>query len=133
MHETRDASLVFQGLNGHSTFALSVGVGRVSDSGAVGEGGDGRTATPEGIIARYAGRWSIEVMFFDVKNILGVGQARNRVRKAVERTVVFGLFCHSLLIVWYSLHGHPTTDTAHRRASAPWYRTKTELECSRFY
>ncbi|MDQ3028782.1 MAG: transposase, partial [Actinomycetota bacterium] len=67
-----------------------------------------------------------EVMFFDVKNILGVGQARNRVRKAVERTVVFGLFCHSLLIVWYSLHGHPTTDTAHRRASAPWYRSKTE-------
>ena len=34
--------------------------------------------------------------------------------------------CHSLLIVWYSLHGHPTTDTAHRRASAPWYRSKTE-------
>ena len=85
-----------------------------------------RTATPEEIIARYAARWSIEVMFFDVKNILGVGQARNRVRKAVERTVVFGLFCHSLLIVWYSLHGHPTTDTAHRRASAPWYRSKTE-------
>ncbi|MGH4009496.1 MAG: hypothetical protein ACRDTH_15330 [Pseudonocardiaceae bacterium] len=84
------------------------------------------TATPEEIIARYAARWSIEVTFFDVKNILGVGQARNRVRKAVERTVPFGLFCHSLLIIWYSLHGHPATDTAHRRASAPWYTSKTE-------
>ena len=84
------------------------------------------TATPEEIIARYAARWSIEVMFFDVKNILGVGQARNRVRKAVERTVTFGLFCHSLLIVWYALHGHPTTDTARRRAAAPWYRSKAE-------
>ena len=83
-------------------------------------------ATPEEIIARYAARWSIEVTFFDVKNILGVGQARNRVRKAVERTVPFGLFCHTLLIIWYSLHGHPTTDTAQRRASAPWYRSKTE-------
>jgi SRSO17 transposase len=83
-------------------------------------------ATPEEIITRYAARWSIEVTFFDVKNILGVGQARNRVRKAVERTVPFGLFCHSLLIIWYSLHGHPTTDTAHRRASAPWYSSKTE-------
>jgi len=84
------------------------------------------TATPEEIIARYAARWSIEVTFFDVKNILGVGQARNRVTKAVERTVPFGLFCHSLLIIWYTLHGHPSTDVAHRRASAPWYRSKAE-------
>jgi hypothetical protein len=57
------------------------------------------TATPEEIIARYAARWSIEVTFFDVKNILGVGQARNRTTKAVQRTVPFGLFCHSILIV----------------------------------
>ncbi len=84
------------------------------------------TATPEDIIARYAARWSIEVTFFHVKNLLGVGQARNRVTKAVERTVPFGLLCHSLLIIWYALNGHATTDTAHRRASAPWYRTKTE-------
>jgi SRSO17 transposase len=83
-------------------------------------------ATPEEIIARYAARWSIEVTFFDVKNILGVGQARNRVPKAVERTVPFGLFCHSILTVWYVLHGHDHTDTAQRRASAPWYRSKTE-------
>jgi hypothetical protein len=84
------------------------------------------TATPEEIIARYAARWSIEVTFFDVKNILGVGQARNRVTKAVERTVPFGLFCHTLLILWYALHGHPATDTARRRATAPWYSSKTE-------
>jgi hypothetical protein len=83
-------------------------------------------ATPQEIITRYAARWSIEVTFFDVKNILGVGQARNRVHKAVERTVPFGLFCHSLLIIWYSLYGHAATDTAHRRASAPWYQSKTE-------
>jgi hypothetical protein len=84
------------------------------------------TATPEEIIARYAARWSIEVTFFDVKNILGVGQARNRVTKAVERTVPFGLLCHSLLIIWYARNGHNPTDTAHRRAAAPWYRSKTE-------
>jgi hypothetical protein len=84
------------------------------------------TTTPQEIIARYAAHWSIEVTFFDVKNILGVGQARNRVTQAVERTVPFGLFCHSLLILWYTRHGHPTTDTAHRRASAPWYSSKTE-------
>jgi hypothetical protein len=84
------------------------------------------TATPEQIIARYAARFSIEVTFFDVKNILGVGQARNRVRKAVERTVPFGLFCYSILTIWYALHGHHHTDPAQRRAAAPWYTTKTE-------
>ena len=84
------------------------------------------TATAEDIIARYAARWSIEMMFFDVKNILGAGQARNRVPKAVERTVPFGLFCHSILIAWYALHGHEQDDAAQRRACAPWFRTKTE-------
>lgn len=84
------------------------------------------TATAEEIIARYAARWSIEVTFFDVKNILGAGQARNRVPKAVQRTVPFGLFCHSILIIWYALHGHEHDDAAQRRTSAPWYRTKTE-------
>ena len=83
-------------------------------------------ASAEQIIARYAARWSIEVTFFDVKNILGVGQARNRVPKAVQRTVPFGLFCYSILTLWYALHGHHPTDTAQRRAAAPWYTSKTE-------
>jgi hypothetical protein len=84
------------------------------------------TATAEEIIARYAARWSIEVTFSDVKNILGAGQARNRTTKAVERTVPFGLFCHSIQIIWYTLHGHAHDDAAQRRASAPWFTTKTE-------
>lgn len=82
-------------------------------------------ATPEQIIARYAARWSIEVTFFDVKNILGVGQARNRTSKAVQRTVPFGLFCHSILVIWYALHGHASTDTHQHRDRVPWYRSKT--------
>jgi DDE superfamily endonuclease len=84
------------------------------------------TTPAEQIIARYAARWSIEVTFFDGKNILGVGQARNRVAKAVERTVPFGLFCHSILILWYALHGYDPNDTTQRRQAAPWYQAKTE-------
>lgn len=84
------------------------------------------TSTTQEIITRYTARWSIEVMFFDVKNILGVGQARNQTTKAVQRTVPFGLYCHSILTIWYALYGHDTTDTGHRRSSAPWYRSKTE-------
>jgi hypothetical protein len=49
---------------------------------------------------------------------------RNRRRLAVQRTVPFGLCCHSLLMVWYALHGHPAGDVATRRALAPWYRHK---------
>jgi DDE superfamily endonuclease len=85
------------------------------------------TTPAEQIIARYAARWSIEVVFLEAKHVLGVGQARNRVRKAVERTVPFGLLCYSLLILWYALHGHDQADAAQRQTAAPWYRTKTEL------
>ena len=74
------------------------------------------TATPEEIIARYAARWSIEVTFVDVKNVLGIGQVRNRVPKAVERTVPCGLVCHSLLILLV----HPARLPRHRhRAPGP--------------
>jgi hypothetical protein len=83
-------------------------------------------AIPEDIIARYAARWAIEVTFSDVKNIIGAGEARNRVPQAVTRTVPFGLFCHTILITWYALHGHHQNDTAQRRTRAPWYKTKTE-------
>jgi len=84
------------------------------------------TSTAEEIIARYAARWSIEVTFFDVKHIVGVGETRNRVPKAVTRTVPFGLFCHSILIIWYATAGHHHDDAAARRNAQPWYRTKTE-------
>jgi hypothetical protein len=54
---------------------------------------------------------------------MGVGQARNRTRRAVERTVPFGLLCLSLTVVWYAAHGHPA-DMIARRVLAPWYQAK---------
>jgi hypothetical protein len=80
---------------------------------------------PEQIITRYAARYSIEITFSEVRNILGVGQARNRVQRAVERTVPFGLVCHSILTLWYAQHGYHHTDTQHRRNRSPWYGSKT--------
>jgi hypothetical protein len=79
----------------------------------------------EQIVARYAARWAIEVAFEDAKQITGVGQARNRTRTAVERTVPFGLFTQSLVVLWYALHGHHPDLAAQRRHQAPWYRSKT--------
>ena len=57
----------------------------------------------ERIVERYADRWSIEPANANGKQLLGVGQARNRVAKAVERTVLLALLVLTLLIVWYAL------------------------------
>jgi hypothetical protein len=81
-------------------------------------------ATPQAIIERYADRWSIEVAFLEARHLAGVGHARTRTRRSVERLVPFGLCCLSLAIVWYAHHGHPTHDLAAHRARAPWYRSK---------
>jgi hypothetical protein len=76
------------------------------------------------IIERYAQRWSIEVSFQDAKQQTGVGEARNRSRRAVERTVPFGLLCQTLVVAWYALNGQAQEDVLHRRKHAPWYRHK---------
>lgn len=81
-------------------------------------------ATPAALVERYATRWSVEVLFEESRQVMGVGQARNRTARAVERTVPFGLVCVSLVVVWYARHGQPALDLAARRAAAPWYRHK---------
>jgi hypothetical protein len=78
------------------------------------------------IVERYAARWSIEVAIEDAKQITGVGQARNRVPAAVERTVPFGLLTQTLVVLWYATAGHHPDDVTHRRAAAPWYTSKTQ-------
>ncbi|MEU4163473.1 hypothetical protein AB0E94_44145, partial [Actinoplanes sp. NPDC026670] len=78
------------------------------------------------LINRYATRWSIEVTFEDAKQNTGVGQARNRTRQAVERTVPFGFYTQTIVTIWYTLHGHTSHTVTNRRTSAPWYTTKTE-------
>jgi hypothetical protein len=40
------------------------------------------------------------------------GTAHNRVKGAVERTVPFALFAHTLIIIWYACHGHDPADIA---------------------
>lgn len=76
------------------------------------------------ILSSYLQRWAIEVAFQEAKGQLGVGEARNRVERAVERTVPFGFLCHTLTLLWYALHGDPDNDVARRRRAAPWYRQK---------
>ena len=81
-------------------------------------------ATPAELVERYSTRWSVEVLFEESRQVAGVGQARNRTPRAVQRTVPFGLACVSLVVCWYAQHGQPAADVAAHRARAPWYRTK---------
>jgi len=78
------------------------------------------------LIARYDSRWSIETAHQEAKTH-GVGQARNRVQRAVERTVPFGFLAQTTTIAWYALHGDPDADLQARRQAAPWYRQKTTI------
>jgi hypothetical protein len=88
-------------------------------------------ATPApALVTRYAWRWSIEVTFAEARDLLGVGHARNRTRAAVERTVPFGLYCYTITVAWYALHGHHPADAAERRERAPWYTSKADPSLS---
>jgi hypothetical protein len=80
----------------------------------------------ERMVTRYAWRWAIEVAFSNARQVLGVGQARNRTRQAVARTVPFGLLCLSLVAIWYATAGHSPSDVTERRSCSRWYLTKTE-------
>ena len=76
------------------------------------------------LIERYGDRWPIEVSFEEAKHLAGVGDARNRTKKAVERTVPFQFLCMTLTILWYAEAGHHPNVVAEHRARAPWYLTK---------
>ena len=81
--------------------------------------------TAAALVTRYSWRWSIEQAFADARNVLGAGEARTRTRRAVERTVPFALYVHTLIIIWYARHGHRPQIIAARRAAQPWYAAKT--------
>jgi hypothetical protein len=82
-------------------------------------------ADPAAIAERYSWRWPIEPSNAAGKQIMGVGDACNRVQNAVERTVPSGFLIQSLLIVWYTRCACVPADIGRRRRLCPWYRTKT--------
>jgi len=78
------------------------------------------------LIARYDSRWTIETAHQEAK-AHGVGDARNRVEKAVRRTVPFAFLAQTITVTWYAVHGDPKADLHERRRQAPWYRQKTSI------
>jgi hypothetical protein len=78
------------------------------------------------LIARYDSRWTIETANQEAK-AHGVGEARNRVQKAVEWTVPFGFLTQTIAITWYAVHGNPEADLDQRHRESPWYRQKATV------
>jgi hypothetical protein len=84
-------------------------------------------ATAEQVITRYADRWSIEQAIKDGKDLLGAGDAQNRLPAAVERTVPFTMLTLTILTCWYQHAGQAAADLDTRRSAAPWYRHKQHI------
>jgi hypothetical protein len=84
------------------------------------------SVTGPDLVTRYAARCAIEVTFFDTRQTLGVGQAHNRTTQAVNRTWAFGMYVYTLIVLWYTLHGHRSGIVTDRRIHAPWYLSKTD-------
>src|SRR5680860_802300 len=79
------------------------------------------SATGAAVASRYAGRWSIEVCFRDVKQALGGQDPQSWKRQGPARAAALSLWLHALTWCWY-LEAHPAGRPWTPR---PWYRTKT--------
>lgn len=77
------------------------------------------------IIETYAGRWSTEACFRDLKQLLGFDESQARSKAAVERVAPFVGHIRTLLILWF-LEGAVGTPVA-ELPIRPWYRHKSGL------
>jgi hypothetical protein len=77
------------------------------------------------ILEGYAGRWSIEVCFRNLKQMMGFADSSARKRAAVERTAPFVGFVYTFLIVWFVAHAW--TSSFATPPVRPWYRHKQGL------
>jgi hypothetical protein len=80
------------------------------------------TRTARQVIEGYCHRWGIEVLFRDLKQLLGFSSSRARSRLAVLRTAPWVGVCYTLLVLWYMELGLDTSQVG--LPIRPWYRTK---------
>ena len=82
------------------------------------------TFSPSTIIESFSARWSIEVAFYEAKQLLGVEQAQSRLPQATKRFFPLSMILLSLVKYWFLSYG------SHSRFSSiykgPWNRKKTE-------
>lgn len=77
------------------------------------------------ILEGYGDRWSIEVCFRDLKQLLGFGDSSARKKAAVLRTAPFVGFTYTILVLWFMKGIHKTTLAT--PPLRPWYSHKRGL------
>lgn len=77
------------------------------------------------VIESYASRWGIEVLFRDLKQLLGFASSRARSPLAVLRTAPWVGMCYTLLVLWYMELKWETSQMG--LPARPWYRTKQSV------
>jgi hypothetical protein len=77
------------------------------------------------ILEGYAHRWSIEVTFKNLKQLLGFADSSARKKESVERTAPFVGLIYTILAIWYMEGAHATAQAA--VPFRPWYRHKDGL------
>jgi hypothetical protein len=75
----------------------------------------------EFVIGGYSRRWSIEVVFRESKQLLGLHDPQVRTEPSVERTHPMAWFVQTLTILWYASAGREGAEVPRDR---PWYTTK---------
>lgn len=77
--------------------------------------------TAEFVIAGYCRRWSIEVVFYESKQLLGLHDPQVWTDKSVERAHPMAWLVQSLTILWYAGAGQACPEVKRDR---PWYTDK---------
>jgi hypothetical protein len=77
-------------------------------------------SSPEDVIGRYAGRWSIEDTFRNVKQYLGGEDPQTWKGEGPKRTAAFSLILYSAVWLWYI----QTQGTRRSWIPLPWYSGK---------
>lgn len=74
------------------------------------------------ILETYGERWSIEVCFRDLKQLLGFADSSARKKEAVERTAPFVGYIYTTIVLWFAQHAWNTVAAA--PPVRPWYPHK---------
>jgi hypothetical protein len=73
-------------------------------------------------LSHYAARWSVEVMHYNAKQMMGLEDPANRTPLAVQRTAPLGLVLYGLTLIWFHRGGYQSV----RFPQRPWYAGKEE-------
>jgi hypothetical protein len=75
---------------------------------------------PAEVLSVYVGRWSIEVTYRDVKQLVGGEQLQTWKGAGPERAAHLSFFLHGTIWLWYMA----SSGTAPRFNTQPWYKSK---------